>query len=135
MPPPDISHQLRTASGTRYDADFAHFHSSLAKAGNTLAEARFDLLIPDVNLPDGSGLDLLRQVRSKGDTTPAILLTANDLEPDEITGLVAGADDNMTKPFSLAVLQVKDCAAAISALVEKLQTLIIRGKHRSDMDF
>lgn len=77
---------------------------SLAKAGGALAEDRFDLLILDINLPDGSGLDLLRQVRAEGDSTPVILLTANDLELDEVTGLEAGADDYITKPFSLAVL-------------------------------
>ena len=81
--------------------------SSLAKAREALAEDRFDLLILDVNLPDGSGLDLLRQVRAEGDATPAILLTANDLELDEVTGLEAGADDYITKPFSLAVLRAR----------------------------
>lgn len=81
--------------------------SSLAKAREALAEDRFDLLILDVNLPDGSGLDLLRQVRAEGDATPVILLTANDLELDEVTGLEAGADDYITKPFSLAVLRAR----------------------------
>ena len=81
--------------------------SSLAKARETLAEDRFDLLILDVNLPDGSGLDLLRQIRVGGDTTPVILLTANDLELDEVTGLEAGADDYITKPFTLAVLRAR----------------------------
>ena len=82
-------------------------HSTLTLARETLAEERFDLLILDINLPDGSGLDLLRQVRSEGDTTPVILLTANDLELDEVTGLEAGADDYITKPFSLAVLRAR----------------------------
>ena len=81
--------------------------STLAQARETLAEERFDLLILDVNLPDGSGLDLLRQVRVEGDATPVILLTANDLELDEVTGLEAGADDYITKPFSLAVLRAR----------------------------
>lgn len=81
--------------------------SSLAKARETLAEDRFDLLILDVNLPDGSGLGLLRQIRAGGDTTPVILLTANDLELDEVTGLEAGADDYITKPFTLAVLRAR----------------------------
>ena len=81
--------------------------SSLAKARETLAEDRFDLLLLDVNLPDGSGLDLLRQIRAGGDTTPVILLTANDLELDEVTGLEAGADDYITKPFTLAVLRAR----------------------------
>ena len=81
--------------------------STLTQARETLAEERFDLLILDANLPDGSGLDLLRQVRTNGDATPVILLTANDLELDEVTGLEAGADDYITKPFSLAVLRAR----------------------------
>ena len=81
--------------------------TSLAKAREALTEERFDLLILDVNLPDGSGLTLLRQVREEGDAVPVILLTANDLELDEVTGLEAGADDYITKPFSLAVLRAR----------------------------
>ena len=84
--------------------------STLAQGREALAKERFDLLILDVNLPDGSGLDLLRQLRAGGDCTPAILLTANDLELDEVTGLEAGADDYITKPFSLAVLYAKTMA-------------------------
>ena len=61
---------------------FVTCRSALTQARETLAEERFDLLILDVNLPDGSGLDLLRQVRTNGDATPVILLTANDLELD-----------------------------------------------------
>ena len=81
--------------------------STLAQGWEALAKERFDLLILDVNLPDGSGLDLLRQLRAGGGCTPAILLTANDLELDEVTGLEAGADDYITKPFSLAVLRAR----------------------------
>ena len=81
--------------------------TSLSSAREALEEDRFDLLILDVNLPDGSGLDLLRQVLAEGDAAPAILLTANDLELDEVTGLEAGADDYITKPFSLAVLRAR----------------------------
>ena len=80
---------------------------TLAEGREVLAEDRFDLLVLDVNLPDGSGLDLLRQIRAGGDTTPVILLTANDLELDEVTGLEAGADDYITKPFTLAVLRAR----------------------------
>ena len=77
------------------------------QATDSLRGAVFDLLIFDVNLPDGSGLELLRARRQNGDVTPAILLTANDLELDEVTGLEAGADDYITKPFSLAVLRAR----------------------------
>lgn len=80
---------------------------SIAQARQVMAHAQFDLLILDINLPDGSGLDLLRALRSQGNDTPVILLTANDLEMDEVTGLEAGADDYITKPFSLAVLRAR----------------------------
>ena len=80
---------------------------SVAQAREALAGTRFGLLILDVNLPDGSGLELLRALRQSGDRTPAILLTANDLELDEVAGLEAGADDYITKPFSLAVLRAR----------------------------
>lgn len=77
------------------------------QAAETLSSRQFDLLILDINLPDGSGLELLRQLRADGDEIPVILLTANDLELDEVTGLEAGADDYITKPFSLAVLRAR----------------------------
>lgn len=80
---------------------------SIAQARQVMAHAQFDLLILDINLPDGSGLELLRALRSQGNDTPVILLTANDLEMDEVTGLEAGADDYITKPFSLAVLRAR----------------------------
>ena len=86
---------------------FVTCRSALTQAREALAEEQFDLLILDINLPDGSSLDLLRQVRAEGDATPVILLTANDLELDEVTGLEAGADDYITKPFSLAVLRAR----------------------------
>lgn len=81
--------------------------STCLQAINILQGMVFDLLILDINLPDGSGLELLRTLRQNGNSTPAILLTANDLEPDEVTGLEAGADDYITKPFSLAVLRAR----------------------------
>lgn len=80
--------------------------ATIEKAREILAEERFDLLILDVNLPDGSGLDLLRRIR-QGSAVPAIFLTANDMEMDEVAGLEAGADDYITKPFSLAVLRAR----------------------------
>lgn len=84
------------------------------KACFTLAEARaltgagqsFDLLILDVNLPDGNGLDYLKEWK-KQSQIPVILLTANDMEMDVVNGLESGADDYITKPFSLAVLRAR----------------------------
>lgn len=79
---------------------------TLAEGRAALAADAFDLLVLDVNLPDGSGLDLLRQVRESSGV-PVILLTANDMEMDIVTGLESGADDYITKPFSLAVLRAR----------------------------
>ena len=80
--------------------------AALSQAQSILPSKDFDLLILDVNLPDGSGLDLLREAR-RTSTVPIILLTANDLETDIVYGLESGADDYITKPFSLAVLRAR----------------------------
>ena len=79
---------------------------TLEQARGALNRQTFDLLILDVNLPDGSGLELLAQLRQSGDV-PVILLTANDMEMDIVMGLESGADDYITKPFSLAVLRAR----------------------------
>ena len=65
-----------------------------------------DLIILDVNLPDGNGFDFLKKFRKTSDV-PVIILTANDLETDEVMGLTLGADDYITKPFSLMVLRAR----------------------------
>ena len=79
---------------------------ALAEAGALAARQPFDLLILDINLPDGNGLDFLRALRQEH-AVPVILLTANDLETDIVAGLELGADDYITKPFSLAVLRAR----------------------------
>lgn len=82
----------------------------------TLQQAReawdssVELIILDINLPDGSGLDFCREVRGVSDV-PVIFLTANDMELDIVTGLELGADDYITKPFSLMVLRARVNAA------------------------
>lgn len=68
--------------------------------------AQFDLVLLDVNLPDGSGFDFLVQNKKKYDIN-VIMLTANDMETDIVAGLELGADDYITKPFSLAVLRAR----------------------------
>lgn len=77
------------------------------------------LIILDVNLPDGSGYDYLKWVRARS-YIPALVLTANDMEMDEVMGLTLGADDYMTKPFSLAVLRAR------------IQALLRRGRQPGD---
>ena len=79
---------------------------TVAEASKLLDSTVFNLLLLDVNLPDGSGTDLLRSVRQTS-AVPVILLTANDMEVDIVNGLESGADDYITKPFSLAVLRAR----------------------------
>lgn len=81
--------------------------TALSQAQSIVPSKDFDLLILDVNLPDGSWLDLLGNVRHCQSAVPVILLTANDLETDIVVGLESGADDYITKPFSLAVLRAR----------------------------
>ena len=71
-----------------------------------LIKRRPDLIILDINLPDGSGLDFFMEIKSAYHI-PVIFLTANDMESDVVTGLELGADDYITKPFSLAILRAR----------------------------
>lgn len=68
---------------------------------------RVSLVLLDINLPDGSGLNLLREIKEKTPDIPVILLTANDTDMDIVDGLEQGADDYITKPFSLSVLRAR----------------------------
>ena len=65
-----------------------------------------DLIILDINLPDGSGLDLLKDIRQISDVS-ILVITANDSEMDEVAGLSLGADDYVKKPFSLMALRLR----------------------------
>lgn len=80
---------------------------TLQRGREVLRSGDFQLAILDVNLPDGSGLELLKESKGRRPALPVILLTANDMEIDQVTGLEAGADDYITKPFSLAVLRAR----------------------------
>lgn len=90
---------------------------SLRQAQEHLESHPVDLVILDINLPDGSGFELCRQIRATS-SLPIIFLTANDLEVDIVTGLELGGDDYITKPFSLMVLR-----ARVSALLRRTGTV------------
>ncbi|HCR73928.1 MAG TPA: DNA-binding response regulator, partial [Ruminococcus sp.] len=78
----------------------------LESAKAMLSANSFSLVLLDINLPDGNGFDFLPYLK-KEYGYPVIILTANDLETDIVSGLEAGADDYITKPFSLAVLRAR----------------------------
>ena len=79
----------------------------LCSAREQLALSVPSLVLLDINLPDGSGLDRLWQIKAATPQLPVILLTANDTDMDIVEGLERGADDYITKPFSLSVLRAR----------------------------
>lgn len=79
---------------------------TVREAKERIGERKFDLLILDVNLPDGSGFELCRRIRGSSKVS-IILLTARDMELDIVRGLECGADDYITKPFSAMVLRAR----------------------------
>ena len=77
--------------------------STIKEAEEKFRQQTFDLLILDVNLPDGDGLSFARRVRKKGNL-PVIFLTAKDMDEDVMRGFETGADDYVTKPFNVQIL-------------------------------
>ncbi len=81
--------------------------STGSQALGAVSAQTYDLLVLDLNLPDMSGLDVLRQSRKQGQQAPTLILTARDGVEDRVAGLDAGADDYVTKPFELAELAAR----------------------------
>ncbi|CQR58168.1 response regulator transcription factor [Paenibacillus riograndensis] len=78
----------------------------ITSAEQILSSNKIDLIILDIHLPDGSGLDYCEKIR-RTSQVPIIFLTANDMEPDIVTGFELGGDDYITKPFSLMILRAR----------------------------
>lgn len=81
--------------------------NNLKSAKEQLSMGGVTMALLDVNLPDGSGLELLKEIKKASPGTPVIMLTANDTDMDIVDGLEMGADDYITKPFSLSVLRAR----------------------------
>lgn len=81
--------------------------AGLASAQRALAAQRFSMVLLDLRLPDGDGLDLLRGLRKAGDKTPVIVLTARGEVEQRVLGLQVGADDYVVKPFSVYELDAR----------------------------
>jgi DNA-binding response OmpR family regulator len=82
----------------------ARLVGSCAEARDALAESPYDAVVLDLGLPDGDGLDLLREWRASGFDEPVLILSARDAVQDRIRGLNLGADDYLPKPFSVEEL-------------------------------
>ena len=79
----------------------------LDAADDAVKATSYDLILLDLMLPDGRGIGLLKSLRTRGDVTPVIILTALDQVSDRIEGLNAGADDYLVKPFDLSELSAQ----------------------------
>ncbi len=89
--------------------------TTAANAEAMLRAANFDVLILDLGLPDEDGITLLRRLRQQGMELPVLVLTARDAVSDRVTGLQAGADDYLLKPFDL-----RELAARLHTLMRRM---------------
>ena len=114
---PDIRRNLEYNLGREGFNDSSA--GSLDEAGEKLKSKKFDLILLDLMLPDGSGLDLCKKIKSNSETetTPIIILTAKDDEVDKVVGFELGADDYVTKPFS-----VRELILRIKAILKRSDT-------------
>lgn len=106
-----------------YTVDSAMTKSAAEKSSKT---QNYDLVVLDINLPDGNGFDLCREIKEYCPETAVIFLTANDMESDMLKGFELGADDYVTKPFPISVFRRK--VAALLVRVKKQPSI----NHYSD---
>nr|WP_294552547.1 response regulator transcription factor [uncultured Pseudoflavonifractor sp.] len=103
-----IEDDLALSAGLCFELDSSGYLTVAAyncqKARQLLSGAHFDLALLDVNLPDGNGFDLCREIKARRPELPVIFLTANDLETDVLNGFDMGAEDYVTKPFNMQIL-------------------------------
>lgn len=118
-------HKLNDGILFALQSDNVRFHQcyNCKEIRALLGSEKIDLVILDVNFPDGNGIDLLKEMGGKNMASRVILLTANNMETDIVMGLELGAKDYITKPFSLMVLRarVRVQLREIEKLLEKEQ--------------
>lgn len=118
---PDLAEAIGAClRGAGHAVDLA---PGLEDARAAVAGTDYDLVLLDLHLPDGDGLDLLRDLRAGGDRTPVLIVTARDRITERIAGLEAGADDYLVKPYDLDEMHARVLAihrrAAGTAEVER----------------
>lgn len=109
-------------TGLRDNLEFEGYEVDTADRGDTglqkLSGTSYDLVLLDLMLPGISGFDILKRMRKAGQNTPVMMLTARGEELDKVLGLELGADDYMTKPFSL-----RELVARIKAILRRTQPI------------
>lgn len=101
-------------SGLREFGYSVDWVGNLSQARSALMTVDYDAMVLDLNLPDGSGLELLKELRNDNRLLPVMILTARDTVEDKINGLDTGADDYLIKPFDL-----DEMAARLRALIRR----------------
>ena len=91
------------------------FFGTVSEAEAALQTVKYNVVILDLGLPDGDGLELLRSLRGQGDNIPVLILTARDGVDDRVKGLNSGGDDYMLKPFAMEELVAELGAAFLCA--------------------
>jgi two-component system, OmpR family, copper resistance phosphate regulon response regulator CusR len=128
----------RLARGLREEGFAVDVTPTVALARELASSADYDLVLLDLKLPDGSGLDLLAEWRHDGIGVPILVLTAKDLLDDKVRGLRTGADDYLTKPFSFAELVariqalLRRSATPLRSILEVGDLRVDRGGHRAE---
>jgi two-component system OmpR family response regulator len=112
------------ATALRYEGYATEVAGTSAEAVAKAAEFGPDLIVLDVMLPDGDGMDTCRRLRRAGFDMSVVFLTARDATEDKVAGLTVGGDDYVTKPFSL-----EELIARIRAVLRRTQAAS-RGKER-----
>lgn len=107
---------------------------NIRAAREQLALGGAALVLLDINLPDGNGLDFLQEIKAASPSLPVIMLTANDTDMDIVEGLEKGADDYITKPFSLSVLRARVNARLRQTIDSASEQLHENGKFCFDFD-
>lgn len=103
-----VEDDLALSAGLCFELDNSNYLTVAAyncrKVRQLMKDSRFDLAILDVNLPDGNGFELCRELKKTDPQMPVIFLTANDLEQNILEGFDLGAEDYVTKPFNMKIL-------------------------------
>ena len=115
-----IEDELNMVNGLKDNLEFEGYEVEIAMEGGSglerIMQNKYDLILLDIMLPQISGFDICKAVRKEGINTPIVLLTAKGEEIDKVLGLELGADDYITKPFSL-----RELLARIKAILRRVQ--------------
>jgi DNA-binding response OmpR family regulator len=113
-----VDDELNMVKGLKDNLEFEGYEVDTAFEGNSglqkVLQSKYDLILLDIMLPEVSGFDICKAARKEGVNTPIILLTAKGEEIDKVLGLELGADDYITKPFSL-----RELLARIKAILRR----------------